>query len=152
MALSQTAREAMYLAHLFKAIKYRQLELFTILCDNLQTIRLVTEDDVKLSTRLRHVDIHNHWLRQGHKDGKIRLQWVLTAEIPADGLTKALSRQKHKRFIQVSGLVNIAGRLANIRRMKKLKEDLTKTGGADQEQVMILADEKTKAEHQLRRE
>ena len=151
LVLSQTAREAMYLARLFKAMKYRQSEPLTILCDNLQTIQLITEDDVKLSIRLRHVDIHNHWLRQGHKNGKIRLQWVPTAEMPADGLTKALSRQKHKRFVQISRLVDIAGRLADIRQMKKLKEDLTKTSGADQEQVVILADEKTKAERQLRK-
>ena len=70
----------------------------------------------------------------------------------ADGLTKALSRQKHKRFIQVSGLVNIARQLANIRQMKKLKENLTRTSRADQEQVVILTDEKTKAEHQLQKE
>ena len=92
LALLQVAREAMYLARLFRAIKYQQPEPFNILCDNSQTIQLVTEEDVKLSTRLRHVDIHNHWLRQKHKDGKIQLQWVPTAEMPADGLTKALSR------------------------------------------------------------
>ena len=68
--------------------------------------------------------------------------------MPADGLTKALPRQKHKKFVQVSGLVDIAERLANIHLMRKLKEDLT--SGADQNQMVILADKKVKAERQLR--
>ena len=149
LALSQTAREAMYLARLFKAMKYQQSEPLTILCDNSQTIRLVTEEDVKLSTRLRHVDIHNHWLRQEYKDKRIQLRWVPTAEMPADGLTKALSRQKHEKFVQDSGLVDISGRLATIRQMRKLKEDLTRSRES-REQTVILADEKLKAGRQLR--
>ena len=68
--------------------------------------------------------------------------------MPADRLTKALSRQKHEKFVQASGLVDIAGRLADIHRMKKLKEDLT--SGANQEQMVILADKKTKAGRQVR--
>ncbi len=43
-------------------------ELLIIECDNKQTLRLVTEDSMKLLTRLHHVDIHNHWLRQEHSE------------------------------------------------------------------------------------
>ena len=69
--------------------------------------------------------------------------------MPADGLTKALSRQKHEKFVQDSGLVDISGRLATIRQMRKLKEDLTRSKES-QEQMVILADEKLKAGRQLR--
>ena len=45
-----------------------QIELLdstiTIQCDNTQTIRLINEEISQLQTKLRHVDIHNHWLRQ----------------------------------------------------------------------------------------
>jgi len=34
-----------------------------IQCDNKQTIRLVNVDIALLQTKLRYVDIHNHWLR-----------------------------------------------------------------------------------------
>jgi hypothetical protein len=32
----------------------------TALCDNLQTIRLITKDTPKLVTKLRHIDVHQH--------------------------------------------------------------------------------------------
>jgi hypothetical protein len=43
----------------------------TIHCDNLQTINLVTKDAMKLQIKLRHVDIHNHWLRQEVLNGTL---------------------------------------------------------------------------------
>lgn len=33
-------------------------------CDNRQTIRLLVDDSVTLQTKLRHINIHSHWLRQ----------------------------------------------------------------------------------------
>ena len=39
-------------------------EAFTIECDNMQTIRLLVEESMKLQTKLRHINIHLHWLRQ----------------------------------------------------------------------------------------
>ena len=68
--------------------------------------------------------------------------------MPADGLTKTLLRQKHKKFVEISRLVNIAEQLANIRQMRKLKKHLT--SGANQDQMVILANKKMKAEHQLK--
>jgi hypothetical protein len=35
-----------------------------IQCDNKQTIRLISEEISQLTTKLRHVDIYNYWLRQ----------------------------------------------------------------------------------------
>lgn len=59
----------------------------------------------KLNTRLRHVDIHHHWLRQEAQAGNIHLRWTPTAVMIADGLTKALPRQKHNQFVKSVGLV-----------------------------------------------
>ena len=36
----------------------------TISYNNLQTIRLLIKEGQKLDLKLRHVDIHRHWLRQ----------------------------------------------------------------------------------------
>ncbi len=54
----------------------------------------------KLITKFRHVDIHQYWLREQVKDGRIDVEWVKTTEMPANGLTKALPHQKHENFIQ----------------------------------------------------
>ena len=39
------------------------ISLFYSRADNQQTIRLVNSEMARLQTRLRHVDIHNHWVR-----------------------------------------------------------------------------------------
>jgi hypothetical protein len=57
----------------------------------------LTKDTVKLETRLRHIDIHQHWLRQEVEDGTITIKWLPITQMPADGLTKALPAQKHAR-------------------------------------------------------
>ena len=70
------------------------------------------KEGFKLAIKLRHVDIHNHWLRQETQNGKIALQWIPTAEMPADGLTKPLPAQKHAAFVEQLNLVDISTRLA----------------------------------------
>ena len=50
----------MFFIRLFRAIKLNFRKQLVIQYDNRQTIRLVNEEDVKLNTRLKHVDIHNH--------------------------------------------------------------------------------------------
>ncbi|KAH5706327.1 RNA-directed DNA polymerase [Parastagonospora nodorum] len=65
LALSQVAKEAIFTSRLLKELQINLSDpTITIKCDNKQTIRLVTEDVAKLQTKLRHVDIHHHWLRQ----------------------------------------------------------------------------------------
>jgi len=64
LALSQTAKETIYIARLFKALTLELNEPLVIQCDNKQTIRLLVAESLKLQTKLRHVDIHAHWLRQ----------------------------------------------------------------------------------------
>jgi len=73
----------------------------------------MTKKTMKLATKLRHVDIHRHWLRQEVQDKRLKINWVPTAEMPADGLTKALPRQKHETFIKQLDLVDIGKRLDN---------------------------------------
>ena len=79
-----------------------------IQCDNKMTLGLMQSDTPRLATRLRHVDIHSCWLRQEVQEGRIETSWIPTAEMPADGLTKALPLQKHHVFIKLLNMVNIA--------------------------------------------
>lgn len=108
MALSHAGKEILWWRRLFKAIQLDPGHKLTILCDNQQTIRLVTAEYPHLTTKLKHIDIQHHWLRQEISNGNIQIEWVPTAEMPADGLTKALPRQKHEIFIHQLGLVDIS--------------------------------------------
>ena len=77
-------------------------------------INLLIKDSVKLVIKLKHIDIHKHWLRQEVQDNRLIINWVPTGDMPADGLTKALSRQKHESFIRQLGLVDIGERLKEL--------------------------------------
>jgi hypothetical protein len=107
LALSHAATESIWWQRFFKEIGFNTDEKQVIYCDNLQTIRLLTKNDAELNTKLRHVDIHHHWLRQEVREGRINIKWVPTADMTADGLTKALPRQKHETFVQQLNLVDI---------------------------------------------
>ncbi|KAL6352274.1 hypothetical protein LRP88_14480 [Fusarium phalaenopsidis] len=98
LALEQTAKETMSLKRLFHELQFDPEIPWDIRCDNQQTIRLVIGESTRLATRLRHVDIHHMWLRQEVEKKSFTVTYLPTARMPADGLTKALLRQKFERF------------------------------------------------------
>jgi hypothetical protein len=83
----------------------------TIYCDNQQTIRLLTKEAPKLQTALRHVDIHQCWLRQEVQAGHIKVEWISTNQMVADGFTKLLPAQKHHEFVRMLNLVDLKAKL-----------------------------------------
>ena len=109
LALSQTVKELLYLSRLLKEFLVDiEDKRITIQCDNQQTLRLVIKELAVLITKFRHVDIHNHWLRQKVSTGHINVAYTASAANPADGLTKPLQHNAFKTFIQHVGLVDIA--------------------------------------------
>jgi hypothetical protein len=137
LALSQTAKEGIFLSRLLKALNLRLDTPLTIDCDNRQTLRLVTEESAKLATKLRHVDIHQHWLRQEFARRHINVQWVPTRDMIADGFTKALSKQKHQNFMRVMNLEDIGDRISREQRQDELKEQIQKARAKGVEDELI---------------
>ena len=144
LALSQTAKEAIFLNRLLKALPIQTEELPTIQCDNRQTLRLLTEESAKLVTKLRHVDIHTHWLRQEAQEKRIKLEWVSTANMPADGFTKPLGAQKHEAFRKMIGLTDETERLDREERMEALRDKI-RTAKLDEEEEELIISSKGKA-------
>ncbi|KAL2125978.1 hypothetical protein VTI74DRAFT_2034 [Chaetomium olivicolor] len=108
LALAQAAKEGLFAQRLLTEMDV-QLDdsLITIECDNTQTIRLVNAEVATLQTKLRHVDIHNHWLRQEAARGRINVEYVPSKQMVADGLTKPLTADNHHKFIAMLNLVPI---------------------------------------------
>jgi hypothetical protein len=105
LALAQAAKEALFISRLLEELTIRlDSHRITIQCDNTQTIRLVTAEVATLQTKLKHVDIHNHWLRQEVERQTIGVEYTPSDSMVADGLTKALNTGAHDRFIQQLGL------------------------------------------------
>lgn len=112
LAASAAAKEQIALDRFFDELNLDLDNSMKLVCDNMQTIRLLTAEFATLQTKLRHVDIHRHWLRQEVQRGTIEVEWVATAEMLADGLTKFLSKGKHDGWIKQLGLTDISHMIA----------------------------------------
>jgi hypothetical protein len=123
LSLAQATKEALFASRLIKELGVTldspQLNLW---CDNQQTIRLVSAEVATLQTKLRHVDIHNHWLRQAVERKQIRVDYTPTGDMLADGLTKALAADMFKKFREQVGLVDVTDRI-EARKLKEVKEE-----------------------------
>jgi hypothetical protein len=106
LSLERTVKESYALDRLLRDISL-DLGPLKIYCDNLQSIRLVVEENQRITTKLRHVDIQNMWLKQEFKKGRFLVEYLKTDQMPADGLTKALSRSKFEHFRTMLGLIDI---------------------------------------------
>ena len=111
LALSSAAKEVIWWRRFFDGIRFDPEEEYSLNCDNLQTIRLMTKDEPRLDTKLKYIDIHHHWLRQEVQAKWLKVDWLNTDNMPADGLTKSLTKDKYKRFIKQFNLVDISDKL-----------------------------------------
>ena len=95
------------MARLFAGLRFEINESLLIYCDNKQTIRLVSLEIPRIQTALRHVDIHNAWVRQEVLKKTLSVEYLATKDMPADGLTKALDKLKFARFVKQLGLIDV---------------------------------------------
>lgn len=135
LALNQAAREGLFIGRLLRELKVRLIDhRIRIECDNTQTIKLVNDKIATLKTQLRHVDIHNHWLRQEAQKERITVVYTKSAEMIADGLTKALTNTSFTAFLKQLNMVNISEileRLEKVEEMEDPTEDVEEEGGVD---------------------
>ncbi|RKK80123.1 hypothetical protein BFJ68_g17747, partial [Fusarium oxysporum] len=128
LALAQAAKESMFISRLITELGVTLNNRSIIIqCDNAQTIRLINSDVALLQTKLRHVDIHNHWLRQEALANRILVRHTPTTEMIADGLTKALPAQQFQKFVTQVGLVDIKDRIQERRTKELTAEDFVRT-------------------------
>jgi hypothetical protein len=107
LALTEAGKSMRMWMRIFDRVMFNPGHPVSIQCDNKQTVLLLTKEAPHLRTKLRHIDIHQHWLRQEVQAGRIPVDWVPTTEMAADGLTKLLPRQKHARFVRQLGMEDI---------------------------------------------
>lgn len=114
LALAQVAKEAIFTTMLINELKVQLVDqTIQIDCDNTQTIRLINKQIARLQTKLRHVDIHNHWLRQEVARKRIRIVYTPSSEMPADRLTKSLPASQWKGFLKQLGLTDVSDQLSD---------------------------------------
>ena len=107
--LSQTAYEEIYIQQMLKELKIKldQSNKMIIQCDNQQILYLMQAEIEKLSTKLKHVDIQNHWLHQEYQQRHINIHYIDMKSMIADSLMKALLLNSHHQFLEQMNLIDI---------------------------------------------
>jgi hypothetical protein len=77
-ALSRAASELIWWNNLFCQLNFKTGITPVIYCDNQQTVGIVTKATERLQTKLKHVNIHQLWLRQAVDRGDVNVQWIPT--------------------------------------------------------------------------
>ncbi|KAI1003163.1 hypothetical protein K3495_g5040 [Podosphaera aphanis] len=107
-ALSRPGSHHKWWERFFRSAQFNLMQDTALYCDNTAAVNIATSKADKSSTKLRHTDVHNNWLRQETNRLWLDIRYIPTAEIPADGLTKILCKQKHTQFLKQLNLHDVA--------------------------------------------
>ena len=112
VALSTTKSEYMTLLHVLKELIWLLLFLREIgydisnqniiFTDNQGAIALAHNPEHRIRTK--HIDIQYHFVRNCVEDGTTRLEYCPTEDMVADGLTKTLEPERHRRLARMMGM------------------------------------------------
>ncbi|UYV68112.1 hypothetical protein LAZ67_5003088 [Cordylochernes scorpioides] len=96
LALSQTTKEAVWIATILKELKFLTNFAFPLVihCDNRSAIDF-SKNNVE-NNRSKHIDIRYHHVRERIISGEIKIVYIPTKENLADVFTKTLSKVAHK--------------------------------------------------------
>lgn len=101
-ALSEAAREAVYLRNLFHEI-IGSFHVIEVYCDNQSALKLSVSN--QSHNRSKHIDVKYHYVRDVVKFKYIIILYLCTEEMTADILTKGLCPVKHYKFLHKLGIV-----------------------------------------------
>lgn len=102
MAAFEAVQEYVWLRTLLREIGYGTNEATTIMCDNNVAINL--SEDLMLHSRVKHVDIKYHFLRERVASEEIVMRYINTKDNIADLFTKPLSLPRFSRLCRILGL------------------------------------------------
>jgi ribonuclease HI len=107
LAISEAGKTVQWWRRVLRGLGFQPSHPLTIMCDNQQTVDLLTKEGAAMHTKLRHVDINRNWVKQEVSARRMQVSWVPTEKMPADGLTKPLPKQKHQTFLDLLGMRDI---------------------------------------------
>jgi hypothetical protein len=102
MALLHALKEQIWLLRFFREIGYDISNQNIIYTDNQGAIALAHNPEHH--ARTKHVDIQYHFVRNCVEDGTTRLEYCPTEDMVADGLTKALGPERHRKLARMMGM------------------------------------------------
>jgi hypothetical protein len=107
LSMLHADKKLIWWIHFFQKLKFDSNQKIMIYNDNLQIIRFFISKILKTETKFRHVDIAQCWLRQSVQSDYFSMNYLFIAKMIANELTKILSSQKHREFINQLKLVDV---------------------------------------------
>ena len=104
MGQTQATKEAIWLQDLLQNLtgSTEEPQATIIYCDNQGAIALAKNP--QFHARTKHIDIQHHFVREKVAEGKVQLDYIPTDKQVADGLTKALPKDRFVEFREALGL------------------------------------------------
>jgi len=106
MALRQACKEALWVKRFMAEIEdmsgHKKEKPVTIFADNQGSMALAKNPE--FHSRTKHISIQQHFIREKVEEEAVRLEYLLTGDMMADLLTKALPREKVERFRPAMGI------------------------------------------------
>ena len=106
IALVQAAKESIWIQGLLKELGFTTVDSNLIYGDNQGSIALANNPEYH--ARTKHIDIQYHFIRECVQNNKINLKYCPTADMVADGMTKALPKERHMDLLAKMGVGEIA--------------------------------------------
>jgi hypothetical protein len=106
IALTQAAKESIWIQGLLGELGFTAINGNLIYGDNQGSIALAYNPEYH--ARTKHIDIQYHFIRECVQDGKIALEYCATADMVADGMTKALAKERHLELLAKMGVGDAA--------------------------------------------
>ena len=103
MATTQATKEAIWWRFYLAGLGYNVTGATVLLSDSQGSIALAKNPDHH--ARTKHIDVQYHFIRQHVALRTIDLQFVGTADMAADILTKSLERVAHEKGRQLLGML-----------------------------------------------
>src|SRR5436305_11119143 len=105
MALLKAVKEIIWIQRLLSDIGREAENQDLIKDDNQGAIAL--RHHPQYHARTKHIDIQYHFVRECVENRKVRLEYCPTMDMVADGLTKALERDRHHDLAAKMGLERV---------------------------------------------
>jgi transposase InsO family protein len=102
MAILHALKEQIWIRRLLTELGYDVSDQNTIYTDSQSAIALAQNPEHH--ARTKHIDIQYHFVRNCVEDGRLRLEYCPTEDMVADGLTKALGPEQHKKLTAKMGM------------------------------------------------
>jgi len=72
--------------------------------DNQSAMKIAMSSASQVNERTKHIDIRYHFVHNAYQQGRIRIEYLPTADMTVDILTKSLPREAHQRHVTGMGL------------------------------------------------